>query len=112
MERRNFFKIAPFGLAGIAALANNPLNAQSTEPTGSGIMKARQLTIKGADGKDYHPLVVEAEATTHEAVPHQIPQPMMMSSERFRVTSDDSLRINTTTPTMTFAYDGKETFRL
>jgi hypothetical protein len=109
MERRNFFKIAPFGLAGIAALATNPLNA---EPTGSSVLKAKQLTITGADGKQYHPLVVEAEATTHEEVPHQIQQPMMMSTERFRVTNNNSLGIGTTTPTMQFVYDGKETLRL
>lgn len=107
MERRNFFKIAPFGLAGIAALANNPLKA---EPTGSSVLKAKQLTIRGADGKDYHPLVVEAEATTHEEVPNQVYQPLMMPSERFRITNDASFI--TPANKITFVSNGTETFRL
>lgn len=82
MERRNFFKIAPFGLAGIAALTQG-----KPEPTGSAVMKAKQLTIRGADGKDYHPLVVEAEATTHEEVPNAPPQFLAMPSEGFRINS-------------------------
>ena len=88
MERRNFFKIAPFGLAGIAALATNPLNA---EPTGSPVLKAKQLTIRGADGKDYHPLVVEAEATTHDEVPNAPPQFLTMPSEGFRINSSGNV---------------------
>jgi hypothetical protein len=107
MERRNFFKIAPLGLLGVAALAKG-----ETEPTGSVVMKAKQLTIHGADGKQYHPLVVEVDDATHEAIPYQIPQVTTMSSERLRVTSNGSLGIGTTTPTMQFFYDGNETFRL
>lgn len=105
MERRNFFKIAPFGLAGIAALATNPLK---TEPTGSSVLKAKQLTIRGADGKDYHPLVVEAETTTHEEVPNAPPQFLAMPSERFRVTSDGSFTANK----ITFFSNGTENFSL
>lgn len=107
MERRKFFRIAPFGLAGIAALATNPLNA---EPTGSSVLKAKQLTIRGADGKDYHPLVVEAEATTHDEVPNAPPQMLTIPSERFRITNDASF----TTPAnkITFVSNGTETFRL
>ena len=109
MERRNFFKIAPFGLAGIAALTQG-----KPEPTGFSVMKAKQLTIKGADGKDYHPLVVAAESTTHEEVPNQVYQPMMMSSERLRVDNLGKFSISTTAPAskITFVSNGTETFRL
>lgn len=105
MERRNFFKIAPFGLAGIAALAQG-----KPEPTGSAVMKAKQLTIRGADGKDYHPLVVEAAATTHDEVPNTPPQILTMPSERFRIDSSG----NGITPAskITFVSNGTENFRL
>ena len=100
MERRNFFKIAPFGLAGIAALANG-----KSEPTGSAVMKAKQLTIKGADGKDYHPLVVEAESTTHEEVPNAPPQFLTMPSERFRIDSSG----NGITPARSISFRSNDT---
>jgi hypothetical protein len=106
MERRNFFKIAPFGLAGIAALATNPLNE---EPTGSSVLKAKQLTIRGADGKDYHPLVVEAAATTHDEVPHALPELLSMPSERFRITSDG---LGISPANIKFFSNGAETFSL
>lgn len=109
MERRKFFRIAPFGLAGIAALATNPLNAQEvTEPTGSTVMKAKQLTITGADGKQYHPLVVAAESTTYAEVPNQVHQPLFMPSERFRVTNDGSF----TASKISFFSNGTENFSL
>lgn len=106
MERRNFFKIAPFGLAGIAALTTNPLNA---EPTGSSVLKAKQLTIRGADGKDYHPLVVEAATTTHDEVPNTPPQFLAMPSERFRITSDG---LGISPANIKFFSNGTETFSL
>jgi hypothetical protein len=110
MERRKFFSLAPFGLVGIAALAKGET---PTEPTGSVMKKAMTLTIKGPDGKDYHPLVVAKDDTTYEEVPQQKMELFSGPYERFRV-SNNGLGIGTsvTNSKITFIHDGKETMRL
>ena len=57
MNRRNFFRLAPVGLAAVAALAKGDQVEKVTE-----VKKAKTITITGPNGEEYHPLVV----TKHE----------------------------------------------
>ncbi len=110
MERRKFFGLAPLGLLGIAALAKGDTQ---TEVTGSVTKKAMALTIKGPDGKDYHPLVVAKDDDTYEEVPMPKFELLTASQERFRV-SNNSLGIGVSAPSqkMVFIHDGNETMSL
>jgi hypothetical protein len=110
MERRKFFSLAPFGVLGIAALAKGET---PTEPTGSVTKKAMQLTIKGPDGKEYHPLVVAKDDTTYEEVPQQKIELFSGPYERFRVSSN-GLGVGTSFPNskITFIHNGNETMSL
>jgi hypothetical protein len=107
MERRKFFGLAPFGLLGVAALAKGET---PTEPTGSITKKAMQLTIKGPDGKEYHPLVVAKDDDTYEEVP--LPK-MEFSHNRLSVNYNAStFGIGTSASKMKLYTNNIETFKL
>jgi hypothetical protein len=81
MNRRNFFGIAPVGIAAVAALARGEQAEQLTE-----IKKAKTLTITGPNGEEYHPLVVEKNEVQYASV--EPPKPMVFMTngqERFRL---------------------------
>ena len=62
MERRNFMKILPVGLAALVT-NSKPLSAQEQEE----IVKAKQITIHGDDG-DYVVLAVKKDSTAYREV--------------------------------------------
>lgn len=110
MERRKFFSLAPFGVLGIAALAKGEA---PTEVTGSATKKAMALTIKGPDGKDYHPLVVAKDDDTYEEVPMPKMELLTISQERYRVSSNGlGIGVNAPSQKMVFVHDGNETMSL
>ena len=83
MNRRNFFGLAPVGIAAVAALAKGEQAEQLTE-----IKKAKTITITGPDGEEYHPLVVEKHEVQYASV--EPPKPVYNEfgmRERARLTS-------------------------
>jgi hypothetical protein len=109
MERRNFFKLAPLGLLGMAAAATNG----ETEPTGSVTKKAMVMTITGPDGKHYHPLVVAKDDDTYEAIPMPKFEPLGIPQERFRISNNGlGIGISASSQKMVFVHNGNETFSL
>ena len=63
MNRRNFFGLAPVGIAAVAALVKGEQTEQLTE-----IKKAKTITITGPNGEEYHPLVVEKNEVQYASV--------------------------------------------
>lgn len=72
MERRNFFKLAPLGLVG---LATSTVKGETPSST----VKAKMLTIMGPDGETYHPLCVPSENTEY---PEVSPKPIIATTNR------------------------------
>jgi len=90
MNRRNFFGLAPVGIAAVAALAKGEQAEQLTE-----IKKAKTITITGPNGEQYHPLVVEKDEVQYASV--EPPKPISFYTggvERMRLTADGMVRFS------------------